>query len=69
VTGGVGARQEGEAFGDPYELPMPAPMARVARQLRNMMWNWRMLAASGDAKFADVMERALLNGIKLRNVA
>jgi DUF1680 family protein len=28
-----------------------------------MMWNWRMLSASGDAKFTDVMERALYNGI------
>ncbi len=28
-----------------------------------MMWNWRMLAASGEAKFADVIERALYNGI------
>ncbi|MGH9538211.1 MAG: glycoside hydrolase family 127 protein, partial [Terriglobales bacterium] len=29
----------------------------------NMMWNWRMLAATGDAKFTDVIERALYNGI------
>jgi DUF1680 family protein len=28
-----------------------------------MMWNWRMLAATGDAKFTDVLERALYNGI------
>src|SRR5207253_1487707 len=28
-----------------------------------MMWNWRMLAATGDAKFTDVIERALYNGI------
>jgi hypothetical protein len=28
-----------------------------------MMWNWRMLAGSGDAKFTDVIERALYNGI------
>src|SRR5258708_9171243 len=28
-----------------------------------MMWNWRMLAATGEAKFADVIERALYNGI------
>ena len=28
-----------------------------------MMWNWRMLAASGEAKFTDVIERALYNGI------
>ena len=27
------------------------------------MWNWRMLAATGEAKFADVIERALYNGI------
>jgi len=29
----------------------------------NMMWNWRMLAVTGDAKFTDVIERALYNGI------
>ena len=29
----------------------------------NMMWNWRMLAASGEAKFTDIIERALYNGI------
>jgi hypothetical protein len=28
-----------------------------------MMWNWRMLAASGEARFTDVIERALYNGI------
>jgi uncharacterized protein len=28
-----------------------------------MMWNWRMLAATGEAKYADVIERALYNGI------
>jgi len=27
------------------------------------MWNWRMLAATGEAKYADVIERALYNGI------
>jgi hypothetical protein len=63
VTGGVGARQEGEAFGDPYELPNARAYGESCAAIGNMMWNWRMLAASGDAKFADVMERALLNGI------
>ena len=28
-----------------------------------MMWNWRMLAVTGEAKFTDVIERALYNGI------
>jgi DUF1680 family protein len=63
VTGGVGARQEGEAFGDPYELPNARAYGESCAAIGNMMWNWRMLAASGEAKYADVMERAYYNGI------
>jgi hypothetical protein len=63
VTGGVGARQEGEAFGDPYELPNARAYGESCAAIGNMMWNWRMLAASGEAKFSEVMERALYNGI------
>jgi uncharacterized protein len=63
VTGGVGARQEGEAFGDPYELPNARAYGESCAAIGNMMWNWRMLTASGDAKFTDVIERALYNGI------
>jgi DUF1680 family protein len=63
VNGGVGARAAGEAFGDPYELPNAQAYGESCAAIGNMMWNWRMLAASGDAKFADVMERALYNGI------
>lgn len=63
VTGGVGARSDGEAFGDPYELPNARAYGESCAAIGNMMWNWRMLAATGEAKFADVMERALYNGI------
>ena len=63
VTGGVGARQEGEAFGDAYELPNARAYGESCAAIGNMMWNWRMLTASGDAKFTDVIERALYNGI------
>jgi len=63
VNGGVGARAAGEAFGDPYELPNAQAYGESCAAIGNMMWNWRMLAASGDAKFTDVMERALYNGI------
>lgn len=63
VTGGVGAREAGEAFGDAYELPNARAYGESCAAIGNMMWNWRMLAASGEAKFADVMERALYNGI------
>jgi uncharacterized protein len=63
VTGGAGARSDGEAFGDPYELPNARAYGESCAAIGNMMWNWRMLAATGEAKYADVIERALYNGI------
>ncbi|MGA7502903.1 MAG: beta-L-arabinofuranosidase domain-containing protein [Candidatus Sulfotelmatobacter sp.] len=63
VTGGVGARSQGEAFGEPYELPNAQAYGESCAAIGNMMWNWRMLAASGEARFTDIIERALYNGI------
>ena len=63
ITGGVGARSDGEAFGDAYELPNAQAYGESCAAIGNMMWNWRMLAATGDSKYADVIERALYNGI------
>jgi DUF1680 family protein len=63
VTGGVGARSDGEAFGDAYELPNFTAYGESCAAIGNMMWNWRMLMATGEAKYADVIERALYNGI------
>ncbi|HVW76682.1 MAG TPA: beta-L-arabinofuranosidase domain-containing protein [Alloacidobacterium sp.] len=63
VTGGVGARAAGEAFGNAYELPNAQAYGESCAAIGNMMWNWRMLSATGNALHADVMERALYNGI------
>jgi DUF1680 family protein len=63
VTGGVGSRSDGEAFGDAYELPNFRAYGESCAAIGNLMWNWRMLAVTGDAKFTDVIERALYNGI------
>src|SRR5436190_4339295 len=63
VTGGVGSRSDGEAFGDAYELPNFRAYGESCAAIGNMMWSWRMLAATGDGKFTDVIERALYNGI------
>jgi uncharacterized protein len=63
VTGGVGSRSDGEAFGEAYELPNFRAYGESCAAIGNMMWNWRMLAVTGDAKFTDVIERALYNGI------
>src|SRR5207237_944813 len=58
ITGGVGARAQWEAFGAPYELPNAQAYGESCAAIGNMMWNWRMLSASGEARFADVTERA-----------
>ena len=63
ISGGVGARSDGEAFGDAYELPNARAYGESCAAIGNMMWNWRMLAATGEAKHTDVIERALYNGI------
>ena len=62
LTGGVGARAEKEAIGEAYELPNNA-YGESCAAIGSLMWNWRMLAATGEARFTDVMERALYNGI------
>jgi Uncharacterized protein conserved in bacteria len=63
ITGGVGSRASGEAIGEAYELPNAQAYGESCAAIANLMWNWRMLAASGDSRFVDVMERALYNGI------
>jgi uncharacterized protein len=63
ITGGVGSREAGEAFGEAYELPNAQAYGESCAAIGNMMWNWRMLLALGESRFADTMERALYNGI------
>ena len=63
VTGGVGSRADGEAFGDAYELPNFRAYGESCAAIGNIMWSWRMLAVTGEARFTDVIERALYNGI------
>lgn len=63
ITGGIGSRSAGEAFGDPYELPNAKAYTESCAAIANLMWNWRMLQATGEARFADVMETALYNSI------
>lgn len=63
ITGSVGSRENGEAIGEPYELPNEQAYTETCGAIGNYMWNWRMLNVTGDAKFADVAERALYNGV------
>jgi uncharacterized protein len=62
ITGGVGSRASNESFGDAYELPSMDAYAETCAAVANVMWNFRMLALTGDARYADVLERTLYNG-------
>jgi hypothetical protein len=63
VTGGAGARHDGEAFGADYELPSHHAYAETCAAIASVMWNWRMLLASGEAKYAEALELTLYNGV------
>ena len=62
ITGGVGARHEGEAFGDDYELPNLTAYNETCAAQANILWNQRMFLLTGEAKFIDILERTLYNG-------
>lgn len=73
VTGGLGARHQGESVGADYELPNARAYAETCAGIANVMWAWRMLQMTGDAVYGDWMERALYNaalpGISLDGLA
>jgi DUF1680 family protein len=61
LTGGQGSRQYGEAFGDPYELPPDTAYAETCAGIASVMLSWRLLLATGHARYADHIERTLFN--------
>ena len=63
LTGGIGARRDGEAFGDDYELPNRTAYAETCAAIANAMWNHRLFLLHGDAKYLDVLERIVYNGV------
>jgi uncharacterized protein len=62
ITGGLGARHQGEAFGDDYELPNLTAYAETCAAIANAMWNQRMFLLHGDSRYIDVLERTIYNG-------
>lgn len=63
LTGGIGARGQGEAFGDNYDLPNMRAYNETCAAIGNVYWNHRLFLLHGDAKYIDVMERILYNGL------
>jgi DUF1680 family protein len=62
LMGGIGARHEGEAFGEAYELPNDTAYNETCAAIGNIFWNHRLFLLDGQAKYYDVLERSLYNG-------
>jgi DUF1680 family protein len=77
VTGGAGALYDGaspdgskqqkqigrvhQAYGRPYQLPNSTAHNETCASVANVLWNWRMLQITGEARFADMLELVLYN--------
>jgi len=63
ITGGIGARHAGEAFGDPYELPNDSAYCETCAAIGLALWSHRLNLMHGEGEYADVLERVIYNGI------
>ena len=63
LTGGVGARHAGEAFGENYELPNMTAYNETCAAISMVYLFERMFLLHGESKYIDCMERTLYNGV------
>ncbi len=63
ITGGIGSRAQGEGFGPDYELNNFNNYCETCAAVANVFWSHRMFLASGEAKYIDLLERTLYNGL------
>jgi DUF1680 family protein len=63
VQGGIGAVGDGERFGENYELPNGSAYNETCAAIANIYWNHRMFLLHGDARYIDVLEKTLYNGM------
>lgn len=63
VTGGAGARWEGEAFGKDYELTSERAYTETCAAIASVMWSWRLFLLTADARYIDLLEWALYNAV------
>jgi len=61
ITGGQGSHHQDEAFGDDFELPSDRAYSETCAGVGSVMFSWRLLLATGEARYADLIERTLYN--------
>lgn len=62
ITGGIGSSGSNEGFSTAYDLPNRS-YAETCAAIGMVFWNHRLLQLDCDRKYADVLERALYNGV------
>ena len=61
LTGGIGPSEHNEGFTTDYDLPNETAYQETCASIGVMMWTQRMLALTGDGRYADTMELAAYN--------
>jgi DUF1680 family protein len=61
ITGGQGSHHQDEAFGADWELPSDRAYSETCAGIASIMFSWRLLLDSNDARYADLIERTLFN--------
>src|SRR5439155_18685323 len=63
ITGGIGSSGKNEGFTHPYDLPNESAYCETCASIGMALWNQRLALLYGDAKYADIVEREIYNGI------
>lgn len=63
VTGGIGSSKNNEGFTEDFDLPNREAYCETCASIGMVLWNWRMNLMTGDAKYVDVLERSMYNGV------
>ncbi|PYF99294.1 hypothetical protein SAMN05216184_1073 [Georgenia satyanarayanai] len=61
LTGGMGSRHQDEGFGDDWELPADRAYCETCAGIASVMVSWRLLLATDDVRYADLIERTIFN--------
>ncbi|KQS09059.1 hypothetical protein ASG04_09210 [Curtobacterium sp. Leaf183] len=63
LTGAMGSHHQDESFGADFELPSDREYGETCAAIASNMLSWRLLLQTGDAKYADLIERTLYNAV------
>lgn len=63
VTGGIGPSASNEGFTEDYDLPNLTAYQETCASVAMALWNHRLALLYGDARYADMVERSLYNGV------